>query len=96
MSKIRVIGNKDKTGNERQSRLRLMRKQFIKSLGFNSAEGIVGALVCGEKVLVDTKTFTGIIDDLDGLEFCCFCEENHTRHDLDCPVFLITKIISAT
>lgn len=85
--------NKDKTGGERQSRLRQMRKQFIKSYGFNSAEGIVGALVRGEKLLIDVKQFVEIIEDLDSLEFCCFCEENHTRHDLFCPVFLLTKMI---
>lgn len=84
---------KDKTGGERQSRLRQMRKRFIKSYGFNSAEGIVGALVRGERLLVDAKFFTETIDDLDGLEFCCFCEENHTSHDLACPVFLLTKIV---
>lgn len=49
----------------------------------------------GEKFLVDAKEFSEIIKDLDGLEFCCFCEENHTMHDPQCPVFLLTKIVPA-
>ena len=39
---------KDKTGGERQSRLRLARSKWLKEHGFNSAEGLIGALMRGE------------------------------------------------
>ena len=39
---------KDKTGGERQSRLRLARSKWLKEHGFNSAEGLLGALMRGE------------------------------------------------
>ena len=42
---------KDKTGGERQSRLRLARSKWLKEHGFNSAEGLLGALMRGEVVL---------------------------------------------
>jgi len=42
---------KDKTGGVRQSRLRLARKKWLKERGFNSAEGLLGALMRGEVVL---------------------------------------------
>ena len=43
--------NKDKTGGARQSRLRLARSKWLKEHGFNSAEGLLGALMRGEVVL---------------------------------------------
>ena len=43
--------NKDKTGGERQSRLRNARMKWLKEHGFNSAEGLLGALMRGEVVL---------------------------------------------
>ena len=42
---------KDKTGGERQSRLRLARSKWLKEHSFNSAEGLLGALMRGEVVL---------------------------------------------
>ena len=42
---------KDKTGGERQSRLRLARSKWLKEHGFSSAEGLLGALMRGEVVL---------------------------------------------
>ncbi len=42
---------KDKTGGERQSRLRLARSKWLKEHGFNSAEGLLGALMRGEVAL---------------------------------------------
>lgn len=43
--------NKDKTGGERQSRLRKARKKWLKEHGYKSAEGLIGALMRGEVVL---------------------------------------------
>lgn len=43
--------NKDKTGGERQSRLRGARKKWLKEHGYKSVEGLVGALMRGEVVL---------------------------------------------
>ena len=43
--------NKDKTGGERQSRLRLARSKWLKEHGYNSAEGLLGALMRGEVAL---------------------------------------------
>ena len=43
--------NKDKTGGERQSRLRQARLKWLKEHGYNSAEGLLGALMRGEVVL---------------------------------------------
>ena len=42
---------KDKTGGERQSRLRQTRSKWLKEHGYNSAEGLLGALMRGEVVL---------------------------------------------
>lgn len=42
---------KDKTGGDRQSRLRLARSKWLKEHGFNSAEGLLGALMRGEVIL---------------------------------------------
>lgn len=77
---------KDKTGGERQSRLRLARSKWLKEHGFNSAEGLLGALMRGEVVLqvasVPTKraadskaceqTFHQLMK-LQGKLFCCDC-----------------------
>lgn len=43
--------NKDKTGGERQSRLRKARKKWLKEHGYKSAEGLIGALMRGEVIL---------------------------------------------
>jgi len=43
--------NKDKTGGERQSRLRKARKEWLAEHGYKSAEGLIGALMRGEVVL---------------------------------------------
>lgn len=43
--------NKDKTGGERQSRLRKARKKWLKKHGYKSVEGLIGALMRGEVVL---------------------------------------------
>ncbi len=41
----------DSTRNERQARLRSARKKWLAEHGFNSAEGLVGALMRGDVVL---------------------------------------------
>ena len=43
--------NKDKTGGERQSRLRKARKEWLNEQGYKSVEGLLGALMRGEVVL---------------------------------------------
>ena len=43
--------NKDKTGGERQSRLRKARKEWLAAHGYKSAEGLIGALMRGEVAL---------------------------------------------
>lgn len=62
---------KDKTGGERQSRLRLARSKWLKEHGFNSAEGLLGALMRGEVVLqvasVPTKRAADICPRCEGV-----------------------------
>ena len=63
--------NKDKTGGERQSRLRLARSKWLKEHGFNSVEGLLGALMRGEVVLqvasVPTKRAADICPRCEGV-----------------------------
>jgi len=56
-----MMTNKDKTGGERQSRLRQARMKWLKEHGYNSAEGLMGALMRGEVVLqvVSVPTMRG-------------------------------------
>lgn len=66
---------KDKTGGERQSRLRLARSKWLKEHGFNSAEGLLGALMRGEVVLqvasVPTKRAGGQAFGRPQFGWCC-------------------------
>lgn len=43
--------NKDRTGGERQTRLRKARKEWLKEHGYKSSEGLIGALMRGDVVL---------------------------------------------
>ena len=54
---------KDKTGGERQSRLRLARSKWLKEHGYNSAEGLLGALMRGEVVLQTVSVPTPRVGD---------------------------------
>lgn len=54
------MGNKDKTGNERQQRRRQREKEWLKEHGFKSWEALHTALMSGETSLtqhaLDTAT----------------------------------------
>jgi len=50
--------NKDKTGGERQSRLRKARKEWLAEHGYRSAEGLIGALMRGEVILQNVNVPT--------------------------------------
>ncbi len=83
---------KDKTGGERQSRLRLARSKWLKENGFNSVEGLLGALMRGEVVLqvasVPTKRAADICPrckgagnyaDYIGKRVCSLCDGTGNR-----------------
>lgn len=57
------MANKDKTGGERQIRLRKIRKEWLEEHGYKSMEGLLGALIRGDVVLQIVRTSADINGD---------------------------------